>query len=491
MIELRIALQEKQKQFRRSIEKNYCTAFGGARGGGKSYALRNIFLLRRFEFPGSVGVIFRKTFPELLANHIQPMLKEHPGLRPYWNESKKVLSLPNGSILQFAHCANDKDVALHQGKEWHDFGFDEAGQISENMFRTLQGSNRSSVPHIPARTAISLNPGGAGHQWVKRLFIEKRYNERERPQDYSFIQSLIHDNDALISSDPDYLHRLNAEPNEALRRAYLYGDWDLLAGMFFTELRREVHLINPFEIPKHWLRFGCLDHGFNHPAAFGWFACDEDGNVFQYREQVVSKKRIDENAEMINSFEDTEKLQYIVAGHDCWQDRGVTLKTGAPNIAEEYANHGIYLSRGNIGRIQGATQVRNYLAFQEEARVVTQPPRFRMFTTCPLTYDCLSRMEHDPARAEDVLKVDAANGDPNTGDDPYDMVRMALMSRPPLTERPRPRLQHGSEAWGKQEAKEMEEMLLGQHRMAKEIESGLRASKDPWSDSPGSFGDDW
>ena len=433
MLELKIQLQPKQKEFRKSIDNNYCTAFGGARGGGKSYALRNIFLLRRFEQPKSIGVIFRKSYPELFSNHIQPMLTEHPGLRTYWNESKKLLSLPNGSMLQFSYCGGENDLGLHQGKEWHDFGFDEAGQITESVFRTLQGSNRSSNQNIQVRTAISMNPGGIGHSWIKRLFIDKKYNDRERPKDYNFIQSLVSDNEALLENDPDYVHRLNAETSETLRRAYLYGDWDLLAGSFFSELRRDIHFISPFEIPKHWNRFGAYDFGFNHPAAFGWFANDEDGNTYLYRELVKGSQRVDQFAMELNRYEETKDMA-VYAGHDCWAKRQSFINEAQgnpPTIAEEFRSHGINLRHAVIDRIAGAAHLRSYLALREPANL----PRLRIFRTCPISYDCLARMCHDPHKAEDVLKQDATNSDPNTGDDAYDMIRYGLMSRPAITEK--------------------------------------------------------
>lgn len=458
MIDLRIKLQPKQKQFREAIRNNYCTAFGGARGGGKSYALRNIFLIRRFEYPKSVGVIFRRTYPELIANHIQPMFNEHPELRTYWNESKKILSLPNGSTLQFSHCSNDNDLGLHQGKEWHDFGFDEAGQITESMFRTLQGSNRTSNPNIPARTAISLNPGGLGHGWVKRLFIDKRYNERERPQDYHFIQSLIKDNKALTDNDPDYVHRLNAETSEVLRKAYLYGDWDLLAGMFYSELIKEIHFIDPFEIPNHWNRFGGYDFGYNHPGSVGWFANDEDGNTFLYREYVEAGKRVDEVAEEINKYPESNNI-YFIAGHDCWAKRSSVINKdqgNPPTIAEEFLKHDIHLKHAVIDRIAGAAHLRSYLA----PRGIHKKPRFYIFNTCPISYDCLSRMVHDPNRAEDVLKQDAVGGDVYTGDDPYDMIRYALMSRPVISDPLPKNLKWGSPEWTKKEVDEMESKAL-------------------------------
>ncbi len=458
MNELRIALQPKQRLFRESIETTPVTLYGGARGGGKSYSLRNILLFRRFQYPKSHGAIFRRTYPELEANHIRPLFQEHPFLRQFWNDSKKLLTLPNGSTLQFCHCANEQDVSLYQGREFHDLGIDEAGQWSEAMFRTLQGSNRSSTPGIPARTAITANPGGVGHGWLKRIFIERRLNERERTGDYTFIQALVDDNQALIENDPDYVHRLNTEPNEALRRAYRFGDWDIFAGQFFGEIRREKHLVKPFAIPSHWTRFGAYDFGFNHPGAFGWFACDEDGNVYLYRELVEAGLRIDQLCKRLKSYEDTEKLSPIVAGHDCWAKKNVIREGVPPTIAEEMAKHEIYLSRAAIDRVQGASQLRSYLAWENlEGR---DRPRFFIFENCRVSFDTLSRMQHDPDRPEDVLKIDAVQGDPNTGDDAYDMTRYALMSRPMVADIPRrmaPRAY--TDEWHKEQLKRMEEQL--------------------------------
>jgi len=445
MIELKIALQPKQKQFLRAIETTPVCFYGGAKGGGKSKGLQLIMLLRRFQYPGSTGAIFRRTFPELEGNHIRPLFQAYPSLREYYNESKKLLTFPNGSTLQFCHCQNEADVDLYQGREFHDLAIDEAGQWTEAMFRKLQGSNRSSLRGISARSILTGNPGGIGHGWLKRLFIERRFNERERAGDYAFIQALVDDNQALIENDPDYVHKLQSEPNEALRKAYLYGDWDIFAGQFFQEISKEVHFIKPFEIPPHWNRFGAYDYGYNHPAAFGWFANDEDGNTYLYREFIKAGVRVDQFAQYLNRFPDTGSLYPIVAGHDCWTQKS-TLRDDKqpPTVAEEFLTHGIQLSRAVIDRIQGAAHLRSYLSWKGRPG---NKPRFYIFDTCPVSFDTLSRMIHDPDRPEDVLKVDATEGDALSGDDAYDMVRYGLMSRPMITDPVIPKLVLGSPAW--------------------------------------------
>jgi phage terminase large subunit len=471
MIEIKIPLTEKQKQFLATVEKVPVTFYGGAKGGGKSHGLRNIMLLRRFQYAGSTGAIFRKTYPELEANHIRPIFAQFPQLRPYYNESKKILTLPNGSTLEFCYCESEADLDRYQGREFHDLGIEEAGQWIEVMFHRLRGSNRSAKTEIKARTLLTGNPGGVGHKWLKRLFIERDFKPNERPDDYAFVQALVSDNPALMENDPDYIHRLDSEPNEALRRAYKEGDWDIFAGQYFSEIRRNVHVVKPFPIPHHWIRFGAYDYGFNHPGAFGWFATDTDGNTYLYREYIKARQRVDQFAQHLNRFEDTKLLAYIDAGHDCWTKRNTITESSPPTIAEEFMKHEIILRKAKIDRIQGAAQLRRYLAWQNLASGRTLPRLF-IFETCPISFETLTRVEHDPDNAEDVLKVDSIDGDPATGDDAYDMIRYGIMSRPPIADELTVRHPHGSPEWAAHETKRMEEAALTHFQQQEAIDKG-------------------
>jgi phage terminase large subunit len=477
MIEFRIALQPKQKAFLKAIEETPITFYGGAKGGGKSKGLQLIMLLRRFRYAGSTGAIFRRTYPELEGNHIRPLFQAFPALREYWNEAKKLLTLPNGSTLQFCHCNNETDVDLYQGREFHDLAIDEAGQWPEAMFRRLLGSNRSSRTGILARAILTGNPGGVGHGWLKRLFIERRFNERENPNDYTFIQALVDDNTALMAADPAYVTRLESEPNEALRKAYRYGDWNIFAGQFFQEITKEVHFIRSFPIPNHWNRFGAYDYGFNHPAAFGWYATDEDGNTYKYRELIEAGVRVDVFAQKLNAFSDTAQLYPIVAGRDCWTQKS-TLRDDKqpPTVAEQFRTHGINLVPAVIDRIQGAAQLRDYLAWRGKA---SGKPRFFIFDTCPITFDTLSRMIHDPDHVEDVLKVDATEGDPLSGDDAYDETRYALMSRPTISDPIVIKHAVGSPGWYKKVNENHFDQAIEHFKKQQEQEQG------GWPEMPG------
>lgn len=455
-IHLRLRLQPKQKLFRASLEKYPVTLYGGAKGGGKSKGLRDIFLERRFRFPGSVGYIFRETFPELQKNHIEPLLEEYPWIRPYYHSGKKAIFLPNRSVLGFGFVEHEKHLKKYQGFEIHDLGVEEAGNWPWEYISTLWGSNRSSKAGIPARMALTANPGGIAHQNLKRIFIQKQLKSFEleagfRPEDFNYIKALVTDNQALMKADPDYIKRLEANPNEMLRRAFRYGDWDIAAGQYFSEFNRDIHVVKPFKIPAHWTRFWSYDYGFGHPAAWLLWACDEDGNLYVIREIIEPRLYVHEQAARVKkAWKELGKPGDPIlawAGLDCWASRTQATGKGderSPTIAEAFAEHEIYLKPANTARVLGWTRCREYLHhFDEtyvedgEEKIRHVPPKNYFFETCPITIECITRMTHDPDNIEDVLKVDADNGDVNTGDDPADSWRHGIMSRPAVAFKPK------------------------------------------------------
>lgn len=425
-LEIDIALTPKQQEFRGAIDRYRELLFGGARGGGKSRGLRSIHIIRRVQMPRSKGVIWRRTYPELEKNHIRPLFAELPQLRAYYNESKRLLTLPNGSSQEFCYAESRRDLSKAQGTETDDLGLEEAGDWLEDEFEILLATNRSSQPGIEPRAQLTANPGGRGHAWLKRRYVQSKDPTR------GYIRSLIDDNPALMDNDPNYLKVLEGIKSPTLRKAWRYGDWDISAGQFFTEFSRDIHVVKPFEIPAHWNRFVAHDHGFNHPGVWLWFAVSEDGAVYVYRELVKAGMTLDFQASEFKKWPEHSEIKSVRAGHDCFQ-KGHSAAFGksrdrGPTIAEYYAQeHGIFLARANIDRKAGANQIRMYLEHGEK------PPRLFFFDTCEITIDCLGRMVHNPDDVEDVLKVDAVEGDPWTGDDPYDCLRHGIMSRPALT----------------------------------------------------------
>lgn len=438
-LHVRIALTPKQSEFDRAVEKYLEVLFGGAKGGGKSHGLRSVMLKRRLLYPNSIGYLFRQTYAELEANHITPLFDQYPQLLKYWNDGKKTLHLPNGSRLRFAYIEHRNQLKKFQGREMHDLGIEEAGDWPFENYEYLKKQRRSSIVGIPVRTFLTANPGGAGHQWLKRLFIDKKYEGNEKPENYCYIPARLEDNPAIMEANPEYAAELDSIRNEALRKAWRDGDWDIVAGQFFSEMSRKIHICKPFEIPSHWPRFGSYDYGFGHPASFGWYTVNGDGDVFKYRHLLVARKSIKDFAAILHKSPDTKLLKVVWAGHDCWAKRNNPTGDGPlqqPSVAEEFAVHKIFLKPANIDRRQGARRLREYLTPFTDAQGVVRS-KLTFFENCQPTFDCIARMVHDPDDIEDVLKVDSEDGDTETGDDAYDETRYGIMSRPPLAREPR------------------------------------------------------
>lgn len=413
-MKLEFGLTDKQLAFADSLNHYNVTGYGGAKGGGKSHGGRIVPILRCLETPGHVGALFRRSYPELQDNHIGPLFRDYPGLRDFYNAGEKSLRFPSlESEFKFRYCENLADVDKQAGREYHTLIIEEAGDWEyECALRLIRNTNRSSRAGVKATAGLMFNWGGVAHGWLRRIFWERRLHPNEQKLTWNFILAKVEDNPKLMEHDPGYLARLEAEPNEALRRAHRHGDPDIVAGQYFTELSRDVHVIKPFDIPKHWKWFGAYDYGFNHPAVWLFFVADEDGNCYLVHEIYKAGQYIETQANAVNDYlKQIQARPLFYAGHDCW----AVKKAGDPTIAEDFVKHRIILTRANINRILGAKHVREYLRHGPN-----RPPRVFFFDTCPLTLGCLQRMIHDPKDLEDVLKVDSSNGDPETGDDGYD-----------------------------------------------------------------------
>ncbi|MBQ9544094.1 MAG: phage terminase large subunit [Clostridia bacterium] len=281
-MELRFdAPSERQKDF--LLGRHRFVAFGGARGGGKSWAVRTKAKLLCLKFAGIKVCIIRKTYPELKANHIDALTAELKDAAKYRAADREFLFF-NSSRLALRSCRADSELTKFQGTEYDVVFIDEATQFSEEAFRVISATVRG-VNSFPKRVYLTCNPGGVGHSWVKRLFIDRRYKRGERAEDYSFIKSLVSDNPALAARDPLYRERLEALP-EKLRRAWLDGDWDIFEGQFFEEFRdvpehyadrRFTHVIDPFEVPSDWTLWRSYDFGYGKPFDVSWWAIVYEG----------------------------------------------------------------------------------------------------------------------------------------------------------------------------------------------------------------------
>ena len=296
---------EKQKLFLKARTKHI--AFGGARGGGKSWAVRTKAKLLALQYPGIRILIVRRTYPELINNHINILRVELLDIARY-NDKDKVLKFGNGSTINFAYCAKDGDLDRLQGVEYDVIFLDEATQLSEYQMKTIVACLRG-VNDFPKRVYYTCNPGGQGHQYIKRVFIDRKFDNGEDPNDYTFIQSLVTDNKILLESQPDYIKQLEALPPK-LREAWLYGRWDIFEGQFFEDFReapdiqkcheagiteeeakehgRWTHVIKPFDLSTHdkrgWTICRSYDFGYAKPFSCAWWAIDYDGTMYRIME---------------------------------------------------------------------------------------------------------------------------------------------------------------------------------------------------------------
>ena len=271
---------EKQQHFLECTAKYI--AFGGARGGGKSWAVRTKAILLALGYAGIRLLIVRHTYQELESNHIRILRPQLAQVAEY-KATTRTFTFLNGSTLEFGYCASDGDMDRYQGAEYDVIFLDECTQLREQWMRQFAACLRG-VNDFPKRIYYTCNPGGPGHSYIKRLFIDRRFEPGENPDDYVFIPARVTDNKALLAAQPDYLKQLEALPRR-LRQAWLEGRWDIFQGQVFSEFtddpthyadRRFTHVIPAFDIPREWRVYRSYDFGYAKPFSCGWWAVDHD-----------------------------------------------------------------------------------------------------------------------------------------------------------------------------------------------------------------------
>ena len=418
----------KQAQF--LLDRHRCVAFGGARGGGKSWAVRTKAVLLALKYPGIKIMIVRKTYPELRANHIGPM-RVTLGDAAVYKETTKEFLFPNSSTILFRHCQTPADLDKYQGTEVDVLFIDEATQFTEEQFLRFRACVRG-VNAFPKRVYLTCNPGGVGHGFIKRLFVDRVYREGENGDDYAFIRSLVTDNTALLRSDPEYVSQLQALPPK-LRAAWLDGDWNIFEGQFFEEFRNDpahyadrrfTHVIAPFEVPPEWTVVRSFDFGYAKPFSCDWWAIDYDGRAYLILQLYGCTATPNEGVKW-----HPEKLFGEIARiereHRWLRGRRIT-GVADPSIWDrsrgdaivDFADRcGVYFEKGDNQRIPGWMQVHYRLAFDGEG-----VPMVYFFNTCRAAARTLPLLQFSEANPEDL----------NTAQEDHfaDSFRYFCMSRP-------------------------------------------------------------
>ncbi len=377
------------KQLQLFKARSRYVAYGGARGGGKSWALRKKLTMLAVNYSGIRILLLRRTLPDLRENHINTLKKELLELATF-SELEKAFTFPNGSRLRMGYCDSESDVDQYQGQEFDIIALDEATQFTEYQFNTLKACLRGAND-FPKRIYLTCNPGGIGHEWVKRLFISRIYRDGEKAEDYSFIPATVFDNKILLESDPGYIDMLNSlDPK--LRDAWRDGKWDLLAGRYFNEFDRTVHVIPPFEIPSHWKRYRAIDYGLDCLACL-WIAIDERGDYYVYREYAKPDMTISAGAGEITAATGDEKILYTVAPDDLWARSQESAKSKAIIFSES----GLPLLKASRTRDAG------WLAVKELLAVKDGTARLKIFSTCPTLADNLPALQRDHRKPDDCM----------------------------------------------------------------------------------------
>ena len=411
-------------------------AFGGARGGGKSWSVRVKSVLLAMRWKGIIIMIIRRSYPELYANHIKPFKRMLPKALYKYNDSKKEITFVNGSQIVFKYCSNEKDLDNFQGTECDIMFIDEATQFTEEQFKILnacvRGVSDREEDKFPKRVYLTCNPGGVGHQWVKRLFIDRNYIDGEDPDDYNFIQSGVRDNKILMEQQPEYIKQLEALPPK-LREAWLNGSWDIFFGQFFEDFmdrpehyvdRQWTHVIEPFNIPDGWKIYRSFDWGYAKPFSCGWWAVDYDGVVYRILELYGCTREPNTGlkwtpAQVFAEIHKIETEHLWLKGKRIQgvADPAIWDAEFGESIADVAAKHQVFFSKGDHQRIPGWMQVHYRMAFDENGF-----PMMYVFKNCKAFIRTMPLLQYDDHKVEDL--------DTEGEDHVADEVRYFLMSRP-------------------------------------------------------------
>jgi hypothetical protein len=406
-----------QTAFLSASEKD--VLYGGQAGGGKSYALI-IDPLRYCSNKNHRGLILRRTMKEL-----RELIDKSRELYPQafkgsrFKEVEKTWFFPSGAQIMFGYLEKDADVYQFQGQAYSWIGYDELTHLAtEFPWQYLASRLRTTDPDLPTFMRATTNPGGVGHHWVKKRYIDPApANETFIGNDgiqRKFIPATLHDN-PHIAKDGQYEAMLKSLP-EVHRRRLLDGDWDINEGAAFSEFQPNKHVIPPFEIPPHWERVKGVDYGYAAESCCLWGALDpSDGTLIIYKELYEKGLTGDDLALKMTSFEKDERRSILgVLDTAAWNRVGYS----GPTIGETLVKAGHKLRPADKNRIAGKVQVHERL--KEDP--TTGRPKMQIVSTCVNLIREFSSLMYDKTKPEDV--------DTKMSDHAYDALRYLIMSRP-------------------------------------------------------------
>lgn len=385
------------------------TLYGGAAGGGKTAAIVAEAITYSMEYPKARVYIFRKTIPELKQSIVPEIYKqaadyiERGGMK--YNAQDRTFVFTNGSIIQLAYLENPQDMFRYQSAEIHLLCFDELTHFSQEEYEWVKSRVRG-MTDAPKKVMCATNPGNIGHAWVKAYFIdiaspETIYVDPRSEKSRQFIPAKVTDH-IDKGFQKEYTAVLNSMSNPDLRRALLEGDWDIFAGQAFTEWKRSTdddkpwHVIEPFSIPKHWVRWFSYDYGYNSWAGGLWFTRDPSTErIFIYKEFYEHEMGASKQAEQILMRDQDEAVHLRLADPSIWKQRG-DVETGE-NIAAIFQRAGLIFQPANNDRLAGKNVIHEMLATAADGL-----PKLQVFSNCVNFIRTVPALPIDQNRPEDI-----------------------------------------------------------------------------------------
>ena len=435
-----------QEDFLASSEQE--VLYGGAAGGGKSYAMISD-PVRYLNNPKANMLLVRRSTEELrelisVSKQLYP--RAIPGIK--FNEREKTWRSPCGASLWMSYLEREDDLTRYQGQAFNWIGFDELTQWPDSTaWDYMRSRLRSADPELSKTIGMraTTNPGGRGHSWVKKMFIDPAPHNttfwaknQETGEDLRwpadskfavenncvgdrmfkrrFIPASLRDN-PYLAGDGMYEANLLSLP-EAQRRRLLEGDWSVAEGAAFSEWIPNEHVIEPYDIPHSWAKFRACDYGYGSMTAVLWFAVAPDEQIVIYRELYINRTTASDLADIINEIERGEKIRYGVLDSSLWHQRGDT----GPSLAEQMIAKGCRWrpsDRSKGSRVAGKNELHRRLQIDE----FTGAPRIVFFNTCRNIISDIPSLPLDKNNLEDVdTKSSIDHG--------YDALRYGLMTRP-------------------------------------------------------------
>lgn len=363
-------------------------------------------MLYALQYSGSKQIIFRRTFADLEKSLIRVSMEMFPRDLASYNSSKHVWKFINGSIIDFGYIDNEKDVYQYQSAEYDVIRFDELTHFTEYMYVYMISRCRGANT-FPKGIKSSTNPGGVGHTWVKKRFIDigepnkihEVINESGTSTTRTFIPSLVQDNKFLLENDPDYVKRLDNLP-EKERKALKYGDWDIYDGVFFPEFSRRIHVVEPFDIPSHWDKYIALDYGLDKFAVL-FVAIDTKGEAYIYNQIHKENLIVSEACQMLKSYMRGEPFRMIYAPPDLWNRNRDTGKS----TFEVFMDNGITLTKAGNNRESGWLAVKEWLKVKkrrnEQTGELEEVSSLKIFNNVLTLIEYLPQLQHDDKRVND------------------------------------------------------------------------------------------